>query len=494
MSSGPGQAGRVARAATRYRPGKAPVAAVEYSSSDESDEDRNRHRQERKAKKNEVKDEPITDLSSGTAALRNAQRRSAGIIIQSSGSSSQVGKKPIVKLDDVKIGASKVEEVDSDEYETDTDESEAAGPSVVSKPVFRRPGAAAAAASAVSTFAKKEDASEYETDSDDDEDDDDDDEEDESEEESRPVMLKPIFVSKKQRETLRPENGDNQRIDSPKEKSNGAADDEDAATSIAELQMQERRKQSHFLAAETIKRELAEKKHEEDQPDLSDTDGRDPEEEFSAWRIRELSRIKAERESIVEKEKERVEIERRRALPEWQRLKEDTERAQASRDAKKKERELEEKEGGGGNSNFMQKYYHKGSFFQDMDILSKRNYATAKTENAIDISLLPKVMQVRDYGKAGRSKYTHLADQDTTRQQQDHRLKGISGAGNHQDQDRGNILKCFTCGGPHLRRDCTNFASGHEGRGANSLPVQGRGYSRQQRRSRSPELHRTKQP
>jgi microfibrillar-associated protein 1 len=98
-------------------------------------------------------------------------------------------------------------------------------------------------------------------------------------------MLKPMFVSKKQRETLRA-GGEEDTADARMNADGGAEDVLDAGSAKAIALAKERRIQSHMLAAETIKRELAEKDHEDAQLDLSDTDGRDPEEEFQAWRIR----------------------------------------------------------------------------------------------------------------------------------------------------------------------------------------------------------------
>jgi microfibrillar-associated protein 1 len=92
---------------------------------------------------------------------------------------------------------------------------------------------------------------------------------------------------------------------------------------------------------------------EEEFPDVDDTDGLDPAEEFEAWRLRELGRIKKEKEDEVAREKEREEIERRRAMPEEQRMKEDLERAQKLREEKPK-----------GSQKFLQKYWHKGAFHQ----------------------------------------------------------------------------------------------------------------------------------
>ena len=48
------------------------------------------------------------------------------------------------------------------------------------------------------------------------------------------------------------------------------------------------------------------------------------------------------------------------------------------------------------------------------DELFKRDFGQATLEDHFDKTVLPKVMQVKDFGRAGRTKYTHLVDQDTT--------------------------------------------------------------------------------
>ena len=48
------------------------------------------------------------------------------------------------------------------------------------------------------------------------------------------------------------------------------------------------------------------------------------------------------------------------------------------------------------------------------DELFRRDFGQATLEDHFDKTVLPKVMQVKDFGRAGRTKYTHLVDQDTT--------------------------------------------------------------------------------
>ncbi|KAJ6569592.1 splicing factor, Prp19-binding domain-containing protein [Mycena capillaripes] len=268
--------------------------------------------------------------------------------------------------------------------------------------------------------------------------------ESDSEEEEKPkLQFRPVFVPKRARVTVAERDLE---LDS------------EEAQRRREAEAEERRKQSHDLVAESIRRELAEKEKEDIIPDVDDTDGLDPEAEFEAWRLRELGRIKKEKEDELRREEEREEIERRRALPEEQRMKEDLERAQKLRDEKPK-----------GSQKFLQKYWHKGAFHQDEEILKKHDYTEA-TESTVDVSMLPQVMQVKNFGKRSRTKYTHLLDQDTTVA-----TGGFGGnapvkAGGKSTEGGG----CFLCGGPHLKKDCpqnTGPLTQLAGSGANAAPT-----------------------
>jgi hypothetical protein len=123
-------------------------------------------------------------------------------------------------------------------------------------------------------------------------------------------------------------------------------------------------------------------------PDIDDTDDLDPTAEFDLWRLRELTRLSRDKERSLAEETERLERERRAALPESQRLREDEEYARKTR---------EMKEAGRSERTFGEKFYHKGAFHQDDEIL-KRDYG-ARLESSVDMSLLPKVLQVKNFGK-----------------------------------------------------------------------------------------------
>ncbi|CUA77455.1 Microfibrillar-associated protein 1 [Mus musculus] [Rhizoctonia solani] len=253
--------------------------------------------------------------------------------------------------------------------------------------------------------------------------------EEESEEEPPKPQFRPVFVPKRARETIK-------QMEAESEFS-------EEAIKRREEEAAQRKKESHDLVAESIKRELAEKETAENIPDVDDTDGLDPAAEFEAWRSRELKRISREAEAARIREEERLERERRAALPEEERLKEDMKRAEESR-ANKPE----------GKQKFLQKYWHKGAFHQDAEILKRHDFTEA-TESTIDASLLPAVMQVKNFGKRGQTKYTHLRDQDTTVKQGEFGAAAVGKAPRPAGQ-AGAPEGCFNCGGPHLKRDCPN--------------------------------------
>lgn len=146
---------------------------------------------------------------------------------------------------------------------------------------------------------------------------------------------------------------------------------------------------------------------------VDDTDGLDPDAEYAAWKLRELKRLKRDREAIEQREKEIEEIERRRNLTQEERDAEDREYL---------EQQKEERDATRGESGFMQKYHHKGAFFQDnetAEMLRKRDLMGSKSVDEIkNREALPQYMQIRDMtklGKKGRTRYKDLRNEDTGR-------------------------------------------------------------------------------
>ncbi len=141
-----------------------------------------------------------------------------------------------------------------------------------------------------------------------------------------------------------------------------------------------------------------------------DSDHINQEYEYEQWKIRELRRIKKTLEEDEEKLKEKKEIERRRNLTDEQRREEDL-RLGTDESLKPSKTKL----------NFLQKYYHKGAFFQSDAQISKehvfnRDYNLPTWQDKIDRSNLPKILQKRrgTEFKKGQTKYTHLTNEDTT--------------------------------------------------------------------------------
>jgi microfibrillar-associated protein 1 len=152
--------------------------------------------------------------------------------------------------------------------------------------------------------------------------------------------------------------------------------------------------------------------------DWDPVEGDGLQEEVALWQQREKARVIRQLKLQVEKEWRESEKQRRAAMSNADRRLEDAEREAAWKAVQEKEKEME-KMGEDGKTkkksiSFLQKYYHRGAFFSDEVHVDKAVALAPTGEDVVDKKSLPAVMQVRNYGKKGRSKYTHLADQDTS--------------------------------------------------------------------------------
>merc|ERR1719373_1035727 len=218
-------------------------------------------------------------------------------------------------------------------------------------------------------------------------------EETESEEEEQEARLKPVFVRAKDRLTIQEREQEEQK----------ARQAEREAARAAE----ERRRQSVRMVEEEVRKTtMAERKADGDTVGFDDinTDDENDEVESEAWKGRELRRLKRDREEREAFMKEQQELERFRNLTE------DEKRAEMKVNPKEITNKAVK-----GKYKFMQKYYHRGAFYIDEEeSVLKRDVSHATLEDKFDKTVLPKVMQVKNFGRSGRTKYTHLVDQDTT--------------------------------------------------------------------------------
>ncbi|CAF3081679.1 unnamed protein product [Rotaria sp. Silwood2] len=218
------------------------------------------------------------------------------------------------------------------------------------------------------------------------------DEDDEEEDDDEGVpRLKPVFVRKNDRRTVAEREAEEKhQLQLEKEKKRLA---------------DERKMQTQKIVEEAIRQERLKEKEADDgiQCDFN-TDDEDGETAYDAWKLRELKRLKRDREERDQREREQQELER------WHNMTEEEREAELKKNPKIIANKVPK-----AKYKFLQKYYHRGAFFMDKDDdIYRRNYSEPTLEDHFDKSVLPKVMQVKNFGMAGRTKYTHLVDQDTT--------------------------------------------------------------------------------
>ena len=147
---------------------------------------------------------------------------------------------------------------------------------------------------------------------------------------------------------------------------------------------------------------------DEDMPDDNDDDpdGEEGRKEFERWKLRELKRMKRDEEFREQRENEKLELEKRRKMTDEEIMKEN-EKLGLNKEKKK------------GSMKFMQKYYHQGVFYRDGDLVEDKllnrdfNQATGQ-DKYIDFDKVPEAMKRKNFGKMSQSKWTHLANEDTT--------------------------------------------------------------------------------
>lgn len=218
--------------------------------------------------------------------------------------------------------------------------------------------------------------------------------------EEEEILMRPVFISKDQRKTIQDELLKDQ-------------EEKDILDQEEKLKAK-RKKHTTELVNKYIQKEN--KKQSKEDEDLEntkmpdDTDNLDDLEEYEKWKLRELKRIKRQVEEDEVKLKEKLEIERRRKLTNEQR-KEENLRLGSDDTLRPFKSKI----------NFMQRFYHKGAFFQqesqsNMDHVFNRDYNMPVAEEKRDLSNLPKILQKRrgNLFKKGQSKYTHLTAEDTT--------------------------------------------------------------------------------
>ncbi|XP_054627815.1 microfibrillar-associated protein 1 [Dunckerocampus dactyliophorus] len=210
-----------------------------------------------------------------------------------------------------------------------------------------------------------------------------------SEDEAEP-RLKPVFIRKKDRVTVAEREAEQQK--------------QRELEAEAKRQQEERRRYTLKIVEEEAKKEFEENRRTLAALDALDTDGENEEEEYEAWKVRELKRIKKDREAREMMEKEKAEIDR------FHNMKDEERRAELRNNGK-----MITNKASKGKYKFLQKYYHRGAFFMDgEEDVYKRDFSAPTLEDHFNKTILPKVMQVKNFGRSGRTKYTHLVDQDTT--------------------------------------------------------------------------------
>jgi microfibrillar-associated protein 1 len=146
------------------------------------------------------------------------------------------------------------------------------------------------------------------------------------------ALPKPVFVKKEARETV---------LESEKR-----AKEAEEAKNRKEMLEEQRKADSREMLLNVLRNEMKEIGKSLEESQIDDTDGLDEDEEFNGWKLRELLRIKRDREERQNRLVDEEDIERRRNMTDEQIAEENKDDGKLGVEKAK--------------ANFLQKYYHKG--------------------------------------------------------------------------------------------------------------------------------------
>ncbi len=227
-----------------------------------------------------------------------------------------------------------------------------------------------------------------------------------------PKLFKPVFVSKAKRDA-------NAKAEAAA-REDGGDDDQNEEEKIMIKKQNAKEAVQREITLE-YQREVAEKDYagEEVNTDSDDDDEEEARKNYEQWKMREFKRVVRDRCKQRLEMEEEEERERLRNMTEEERELYAT-KLKALKDAKEHGKEK-------SKMRFMQKYYHKGAFFQDAgddefattekaEIFNRDFNEATNAEKGVDRTTVPEAMRLRQgqFGKAGRSKWTHLSNEDTT--------------------------------------------------------------------------------
>lgn len=235
--------------------------------------------------------------------------------------------------------------------------------------------------------------------------------EESSSEEEEQVRAKPIFVPRHQRGMIKT--------------ADDLVEEEDAAEAKRKQQEENRMKESRAMVQKVLLDSAQQVGSNEDAFEgitgarnaIPDDNDRENGQELDEWEVRELERLVYELDMENALREEANERERRRNMTDEELMEDEIKSGRLN----PRDNRREESTNRGG-----QRYFHRGAYYMDeseweeSDVRHKADaYAAAATgEDKIDKKSLPKVMQVKNFGRANQNlKYQGLAAEDTTDKQ-----------------------------------------------------------------------------